>query len=350
MKNPEAAKPASKANYGISHELMLEAGRILEANPSWVIFSHTKLDGDAIGSAGALFESGLIKCKRVRWFGVDPVPPNYHFLPHVKEYVTQKKYRFDSEDDIYIFLDSANEERSVKGLKERSPGTVVLNIDHHEDNTRFGTLNCVDSEASSTSELLWRIMTAVNWPITQTIAECLYIGAAADTGWFAFGNTTSITHSMAADLLNRGVDSSKIDSCVRHNRSIESMRLWGLAFMRVFRWGKSSQFAMTWLTHRDFAATNAIPADTATLVNQMLTIRGVRFAVLLTEDDDSGLVKGNFRSKDGVVSAASVAQALGGGGHPKASGAYLAPPMADAIQIVQKTVDKLYAEWAIADK
>ena len=347
MKKPEAANAESAKACS---ELVLEVGRALEAASSWVIFSHNKLDGDATGSVTALFDMGLTLGKRVRWLGVDPVPPNYFFLPHVSEYFIQKKYKFDSEDDLYIFLDSANEERGIEGLKERSPKTVVLNIDHHKDNTKFGTLNCVDIEASSTSEILWRIMTAANWRITRTIAECLYTGVTADTGWFAFGNTTSVTHLMAADLLDKGVDPSIIDSYTRHNRSIESMRLWGLAFMRIFRWGESSQFAMTWLTRGDFAAVNALSHDTSALVNQLLMIRGVRFAVLLTEDDSSGLVKGSFRSKDGVVTAASVARTLGGGGHHKAAGANIALPTADAIRFVQETVDKAYAEWALADR
>ena len=323
---------------------------MLEDASSWVIFSHAKPDGDSIGSSAALFEAGLALGKRVCWLGVDPVPSNYLFLPHVEEYVTQKKYGFDSRDDLYIFLDSANEGRGIEGFEERPPEAVVLNVDHHEDNTGFGTLNCVDKGASSTSELLWRIMAAANWPITRTIAECLYTGAATDTGWFSYSNTTSLTHLMVADLMDRDVDPSRIDSCVHHNRSIERMRLWGLAFMRIFRWGDSSQFAMTWLTRRDFTVVNAHPADTESLVNQMLMIRGVGFAVLLTEDDDTGQVKGSFRSKGGAVAAASVARALGGGGHPKAAGAYLALRLPEAIQVVQETVDSIYAERALADR
>ena len=350
MNKPKAVKVLFENNSYVSRKLMLKAARVLENASSWVIFSHIKLDGDAIGSSSALFEAGLTQGKRVRWVGVDPAPPNYFFLPHVKEYVIQKKYRFDKEDDLYIFLDSANENRGIKGLKEKSPKAVVLNIDHHEDNTRFGTLNCVDKGASSTSEVLWRIMTAANWPINQAIAECLYTGVATDTGWFSFSNTTSVTYLMAADLLNKGANPPKVDSCVRHNRSIEGTRLWGLALMRVSRWGEASQFAMTWLTRRDFAVTSAVAADTEMLVNHILMIQGVRFAVLLTEDDDAKHVKISFRSKNATVTAASVARALGGGGHPKAAGAQLAYPLADAIQIVQNTVEKVYAEWAFADR
>ena len=349
MKKPKAAEPGSVINSELRKQ-MLETARALEDASSWVIFSHIKLDGDAIGSSTALFEAGLNQGKRVRWMGVDPVPPNYSFLPHVDKHIIRKKYKFDSEDDLYIFLDSANESRGVEGLKERSPRTAVVNIDHHEDNTLFGTLNCVDAEASSTSEVLWRIMTAANWPITQTIAECFYTGVTADTGWFAFTNTTSTTHLMAADLLAKGVDPPRIYSCVRNNRSIEGLRLWGLAFLRIFRWGESGQFAMTWLTRRDFAAVNAVASETEMLINQIMTIQDVSFAVLLTDDEETRQVRASFRSKEGIVTAATVARSLGGGGHSRAAGAQLAFPLADAIQIVRETVEKAYAEWAVTDR
>ena len=353
MKKPKknkATEADSKNKSNVSRELMLEVARVLDNAPSWVIFAHSKLDGDAVGSASALFEAGLARGKRVRWIGADPAPANFFFLPHVDKYAIQKKYKFNSKNKLYIFLDSANEDRGVEGLKEKSPEAVVLNIDHHEDNTGFGTLNCVCGGASSTSEVLWRIMTEVNWPITPVIAECLYTGVAADTGWFSFGNTTSSTHLMAADLLDKGIDPARIDSCVRHNRSLESVRLWGLALMRVFRWGEESQFAMTWLARRDFAITNTIGSDTAMLVNQMLMIRGVRFAALLVEDDNSGQIKINFRSKEGTVPAAFAARALGGGGHLKAAGANIGLRLTQAIQIVQETVDKVYAEWILAGR
>ncbi|MCL2010064.1 MAG: DHH family phosphoesterase [Synergistaceae bacterium] len=350
MKKSEAAGICSGINSRVPRELMLETAHMLENASSWVIFSHVNPDGDSLGSTGALFGAGLARGKRVRWLSVDPIPTKYLFLPHVEECETQKKYTFDSKDDLYVFLDSANEERGVEGLKERSPGTVVLNIDHHEDNTGFGTLNCVDGEASSTSEVLWHIMTEAGWAITPAIAECLYTGVAADTGWFSFGNTTSGAHMMAADLLSKGADPVKIDSCLRHNRSVEGARLWALAFLRIFRWGEASQFAMTWLSRRDFDVTGSVSSDTETLVNQMLMIRGVSLAVLLTEDSGEERMNASFRSKAGSVAAASVARALGGGGHPKAAGACLASPLGEAIRIVQETVDKIYAEWALADR
>jgi phosphoesterase RecJ-like protein len=331
-------------------ELLLQAARHLEAASLWRIFSHRKLDGDAIGSATALFEAGVLQGKHVIWMGPDPVPPSYCFLPHTEEYVARKEHSFDSESGLYVFLDSANEDRGVKGLHGRAPRAFILNIDHHEDNTRYGTLNCVDPSASSTSELIWRLMTAAGWPITAGIAECLYTGISADTGGFVFSNTTELTYRAGADLVARGASPMKIDTAMRQTRSLAGMRLWGAALSRLTCWGQDLQFAMTWLSREDFERTGALSSDTEMLVNQPLLIRGVRFAVLLTEEEGGSEVKVSFRSKEGTVTASTVARSLGGGGHPRASAAILAQPLNQAMETIRKSVDDAYAEWVSAGR
>jgi phosphoesterase RecJ-like protein len=352
-------KPAEPGSgLSVSVELLAEAARTLEAAEAWRLFSHMKLDGDALGTATALFEAGVLQGKAVSWMGPDPVPPSYRFLPHVEEYVSQKEYPFDEKDRLYVFLDSANEDRGTTGIRERSPGTIVLNIDHHEDNSRFGTLNCVEPKASSTAELLWHIMKAGGWTITPRIAECLYTGIIADTGNFVFSNTTSTTHLVAADLLRCGVEPAKIDSFLRQTRSLEGMHLWGIALGRICLWGSGDPSgleseghepaghglcAMSWLTREDFRHSKADPSDTEMLVNQLLLIRGVRFAVLLMEEEQE--IKASFRSKAGAIAASTVARALGGGGHPRASGAHLPPPLDQAIRSVRETVETAYAAW-----
>jgi phosphoesterase RecJ-like protein len=224
---------------------------------------------------------------------------------------------------------------------------TVLNIDHHEDNSCFGTINCVDSGASSVAELLWHIMTAGGWTITTCVAECLYTGIVADTGNFAFSNTTVRTHHVAADLLARGVDPSKIDTCIRQTRSLEGMHLWGTALSRISRWGADSQIVVSWLTRADFESTKATGSDTEALIGQLLLIRGVRFAVLLVEGEDR--VRVSFRSKEGAAPAALVARSLGGGGHPRAAGASLPLPFENALQTVRAAVENACAGWPAAD-
>lgn len=336
MKNAEAVS--------LSFE---ETARVLSAAPSWIIFSHQKLDGDAIGTASALFEAGVQQGKRVRWIGPDPIPPAYSFLAHSAEYVCSESFNFDSEADLYVFLDSANSDRGVKGLQYRAPNVTVLNIDHHEDNSCFGTLNCVDPTSSSAAELLWKIMNAGKWTINSTVAESLYVGIMADTGAFMYDNTTAATHQIVSTLLEKGVKPARIDGFIRQTRSLPSMHLWGIALGRISCWGEKSQFAITWLTRQDFTLVRAESGDTESLVNQMLLIKSVRFAVFLNEGIQE--VKASFRSKEGILPAATVARIFGGGGHPRAAGAALELPIESAVQLVKEVVDRAYAEWLVAD-
>jgi phosphoesterase RecJ-like protein len=143
------------------------------------------------------------------------------------------------------------------------------------------------------------------------------------------------------------VDPAKIDTRIRQTRSLEGMHLWGTALSRIFRCGVNAQIAMSWLTRADFEETNATGPDTESLIGQLLLIRGVRFAVLLTEGEDR--VRASFRSKEGAVPAAFVARSFGGGGHPRAAGATLPLPFEHALQAVRAAVENAYAGWPASD-
>lgn len=325
-----------------------EASALLRAFPRWTLFIHQKADGDAVGSASALFEAGVLLGRRVRWMGPDAsLPMPYRFLPHADEYLSCEELAFDDTGELYVFLDSSNEDRGVRGVRDRAPGTVVLNLDHHEDNSRYGTLACVDPSCASTTELLYRLFRAEGWTVTTAIAESLYTGLVTDTGTFMFSNTTPRAHRLAADLLELGVDPSRIEARIYHNRSLNAMALWARALSRIEVWGRDGEFSLAWLSHGDFSETGSQATDTEGLVNQLLTIRGVRFAVILSELEP-GRVKISFRSEEGTVPAAVVARSLGGGGHPRAAGATLEGPMMDVVRKVRSTLEERHAEWAAA--
>ncbi len=326
---------------------LVQVARILEAAPSWMIFTHRKIDGDALGSGAALFEAGLLFGKKVSWMGPDHLPPSFLFLPNTNRYIPCQEFTFDDKDELYIFLDSANEERSVIGLETKAAGVKIVNIDHHEDNTRYGTINCVDPNSSSCAELLLHIMQAGGWEITPAIAECLYTGILTDTGGFMFSNTNSRTHRLVAELLDKGVSPDKIYSFVYQTRSFEGIRLWNLVFDKLHIWGNNAELVLSCISQDDFKKTGASASDTDGLSNQLLTIRGVDLAVLLVENE-KGEVKVSFRSKAGGLRAAAVARSLGGGGHPNAAGVTLKSSLKDAIDIIKTAVDKAYDEWLAA--
>ncbi|MCR4819247.1 MAG: DHH family phosphoesterase [Fretibacterium sp.] len=333
---------------------LLGASGLLKAASDWTLFTHQKADGDAMGSASALFETGTLAGRRVSWVSPTPLPDGYRFLAHVEEcQVCDGEFAFDNLGTLYIFLDCSNETRSVQGFESRKPGTRFLNIDHHEDNTRFASLNCVDPGSSSTAELLFRVLRAGGWKLSQTAAAALYTGIWTDSGGFSFSNTTSRTHRLAADLMDLGVEPSLLDDLINQNRTPEGMALWGRAMSRIRLFGpqvpgsEKGIFALSWLLQEDFAATRANAGDTEGLPSALMRLRGVRLAALLTEQA-IGEVRVSFRSREGVFGAADVAHVLGGGGHTRAAAATHRGPLNAALVEIPLLLEERYAEWSAA--
>ena len=299
------------------------ASDILSRHDSWCIFSHRKADGDAVGSVSALISAGLNAGKRVRWLGPDAkLPDVYNFLAHYDMYEYHESCSFDDSGELYIFLDCSNETRSVNGF-DVNRGINALNIDHHADNTLFGRVNCVDALSSSTAELLFRVLKAGNWPITKQIAESLYTGIFTDSGGFTFSNTRAMTHRIAAELLELGVDSGEITDLITQNKTPEIMRLWIKALSRLEVFGPENIFAIVRVYAHDFTESGADVTATAGLPNMLMSLRGVKLIATVTEsilhDNEVFL---SFRSRGGSpVNADDIAHFMGGGGHQRAAGA-----------------------------
>ena len=208
-----------------SIENLTRTSEILKASQNWVIFTHKKPDGDAIGSVTALITAGLKLGKNIKWYGVEnDLPPRYFFLPNLNYYEScQNNFNFMDSGELYIFLDCANETRSIKGFQT---GVHSVNIDHHEDNTHYAEYNCVDGKASSACEMLMRIFRAGNWEINKQIAECLYTGIYTDTGGFSFSSTSARTHKLTAELLDLGVDAGHMSDLINQNLTQSGALLW----------------------------------------------------------------------------------------------------------------------------
>jgi len=319
-----------------------EMESILDAHENWCILSHVKPDGDTLGAASALFVAGIDRGKRVSWIGESEIPLSYKFLPYIDHYKKSGWIdldRYKGEEPLFICLDTSKLERTVGGLHNQ---WKIINIDHHVDNTRFGTFNLIETEASSVGEIIWNFMKARNWRITKEIAVGLYTGIATDTGNFSFNNTKVNTHYAAADLLENGINPDFINLAIRGNRSIEGFRLWGIAMSKMLLIGKRKQICFTYLTLEDFRSSNASQFETEYLVNQMLLIHGVQTAALIIEDVTQ--VRVSLRSISGSVSAGKIARKIGGGGHELASGAVCHVSIYEAIPMVLKTIEEEYAE------
>ena len=298
---------------------LLRVSDVLRANHKWYIFTHRKADGDALGSANALFEAGIAAGHSVKWSSPDEkLPEGYNYLPHFSQHTTTENFGFPDDGTLYVFLDCANQARSVEGFTQDSNS---LNIDHHEDNSHYARVNCVDGRASSTCELLFRILKAGGWTLTRTIAESLYTGIFTDSGSFTYSNTGPLTHIVAAELIELGAEPGHMTDLITQNKTVAGMSLWGRALSRIETFGGENIFAMTRLYAQDFSETGADMTETEGLPAFLMSIRGLKFAVTFTEYPN-GNKRVSFRSREGSpFGAGEVAREFGGGGHERASGA-----------------------------
>lgn len=298
---------------------LLLASDVLRSHSQWHIFTHRKADGDAIGSANALFEAGVISGHSVNWSSPDTVLPEvYCYMPHFSKHYTMEKLDCVDDGTLCVFLDCANQDRSVSSLTQNINS---LNIDHHEDNSHYGRVNCVDGKSSSTCELLYRILKAGGWTLNINIAQALYTGIFTDSGSFTFSNTGPTTHTVAAELITLGAEPGHMTDLITQNKSVGSMKLWGIALSRVETFGPENIFALSRLYAQDFTDTGADMTETEGLPAFLMSIRGVKFAVTITEYPN-GTKRVSFRSREGSpFNAGEVAREFGGGGHERASGA-----------------------------
>jgi phosphoesterase RecJ-like protein len=201
-------------------------------------------------------------------------------------------------------------------------GIHILNIDHHHDNTRFGTANLVDATASCTAEIVWRLSRQLGAELTAEIASALYVGLITDTGRFMYENTTADAHLMAAELIDAGVEPHAVYRRIYESLPFARTKLLERALAGIRRLDGGA-ITMLYVTERDFEDSGASEADSEGLVDHARAIEGTAVAVVVRElrGDRAGRRKVSLRSTDGRVDVSEIARALGGGGHRQAAGA-----------------------------
>jgi phosphoesterase RecJ-like protein len=284
----------------------------------FLLVTHENPDGDALGSLvatqamlRALGKDSLMFIGRNEF----PLPYEYAFF-EFDGLVT------DVPDDLsqrtIVFLDCGNVDRNALEVGD-SP---VVNVDHHHDNTRFGTINYVVDDASCTAEIVWDLMRRLGVELTLEIAEALYVGLVTDTGRFMYENTGPVAHLMAADLIEAGVDVHDIYRRLYEGVPEPKLALLTRALGRMQRFdGGRLTFAR--LTRTDFAATGAEDSYTEGIIDHLRAVEGTKVAALARElpcDHKRGASKVSLRATDGAVDVSLIARAQGGGGHRQAAG------------------------------
>jgi phosphoesterase RecJ-like protein len=284
------------------------------------VCAHAAPDGDALGSLLGLGRSLAATGRDVVLYqdGDDPFPLELAFLGLGD---IQRRVPADAAQRTLIALDCGSALRidrrgEVAGQFER-----VVNIDHHHDNTLFGTVNLVDAEASCTAEIVAGLLDEAGIPLAEGAAVALYVGLVTDTGRFQYANTTPQAHRLAARLLEEGVQPAIVFATIFESLPLARQRLLGVALARA-QVAAGGRLAVTWLTREDFELTGADEAAADGVVDALRAIQGVQLAAMVREPRDrSGPArKVSLRSRAGGLDCSAIARERNGGGHPGAAG------------------------------
>jgi phosphoesterase RecJ-like protein len=247
-----------------------------------------------------------------------PLPQEYRFLP-LDGLVSEPPA--DVNERTIVFLDCGNIERNPAEAF-RHPGAHILNIDHHHDNTHFGTVNLVVPEASCTAEIVWDLMKALGVTPTRTVAEALYVGLITDTGRFMYENTGTQAHLMAADLIQAGVDVHAIYRRVYEGVPYGKLELLARGLANVERYD-DGRLTITDLSAVDFNDSDAEESYSEGLIDHLRAVQGTRLAALVRDrlgGPGNGSRKVSLRAGDDAIDVSAIARAQGGGGHRQAAG------------------------------
>jgi phosphoesterase RecJ-like protein len=200
----------------------------------------------------------------------------------------------------------------------------VLNVDHHPDNRRYGTLNWIDPSAAATGEMVFDLIEAAGWSVTQDVATNLYTAIVTDTGSFRYSNTTPRTFRLAARLVEAGADPAVIAGHLYETRHLAGLHLLGRLLQQV---EVSADGTVAWVVIDRAQAASPDLLEAEDFITYPRSLRTVKVAVLFRELPDA--VKVSLRAK-GEVNVARIAGRLGGGGHPNAAGVVLRTDLATA--------------------
>jgi len=286
----------------------------------FLLATHENPDGDALGSLAGmqLVLAGLGK-DAVAYMAPDefPLPYEYRFI-QIENLVTEPPA--DLDDRTIVFLDCGNIDRNPADSLKRE-GAHILNVDHHHDNTQFGTVNLVVPEASCTAEVIWDLIEDLGAELTRPIAEALYVGLVTDTGKFMYENTGPAAHHMAAELIEAGVDVHAIYRRIFEGVPQGKLELLARGLANVERFD-DGLLTVTHLSSEDYAATGADASYSEGVVDHLRALEGTAVAGLIRDLPGNGEQrrKVSLRATDDRVDVSAIARSQGGGGHRRAAG------------------------------
>ena len=292
----------------------------LRSNDRFLLVTHENPDGDALGSllAAKLALDSLGKDSEMYLYGDAPLPREYGFMPLEG---IRRELPDDAAERVLVALDCANESRMgpVPQLLEEAP--LALDIDHHHDNSRFGDVNLVVGDASSTGEVLRDVFAELGVVLTPEIAEALYIAVVTDTGRFQYTNTTPRALRLAAELVEAGADVHRVFQGVYESVEFAKLKLLARALDRaqVYEGGR---LVVSYLLRSDFTELNAAEAYSEGIIDYLRAVEGAEMAALIREPPrrEGPKRRVSLRASNDELDVSAIARKSDGGGHRQAAG------------------------------
>jgi phosphoesterase RecJ-like protein len=306
----------------------------LREHDRFLVVTHENPDGDALGSllAATLALRHLGKDAVMYLPGATPLPGEYAFMP-LDDLVREAPA--DAAERVLFAVDCAKAERiGDDGVVSRAP--LVLDVDHHHDNTRFGDLNLIIADASSTGEVLRDLFEELGVELTPELAEPLYIALVTDTGRFQYANTTPKALRLAAELVEAGANIHAVFQQVYESVDFAKLKLLARALDRaeVLEGGR---LVVSHLVRIDFAEVGAAEPYSEGIIDYLRAVEGAELAVLVREQpsDAPHTHKGSLRSSIDELDVSAIARRFGGGGHRQAAGFSTDLPLEEIVEQIR---------------
>ena len=292
----------------------------IRAADRFLLVSHENPDGDAFGSILAM-KLGLDALGKdsVMYIGGEMTfPLEYAFLGLDD---IGRGLPLDAGDRVILAVDSATAPRTRVPPEVLEAAPLVIDVDHHHDNTRYGGINLIVPDASSTAEIVRDLLRELGVELTLAMAVAIYVGLYTDTGKFSYSNTTQKAHGLAKELLGLGVLPQEMFGHIYESELYERKKLQGKALERMTRY-EDGRMVVTYLLREDFEELGVGEEYAEGVIDQIRNIKGVEFAMVIREPPvpDGPARRVSMRSTTDAFDVSTVARQRGGGGHRRAAG------------------------------
>ncbi len=307
----------------------------------FVVMSHVRPDGDALGCTLAMMLCLQQLGKSVVAWNEDGVLEKFRYLPGAD--FIQTPPTEPQEFDVAIALDTAVWNR-VGTCLPAVKAKMWINIDHHITNDHYGDLAYIDATAPATGQILYELFRGNDLPFTYEMADNLFVAISTDTGSFQYPSTTARTYEIGAELIRSGVNVGALSQKMYESyprRRLELLR----ALLNVFKLTSHDRVASFTLTQAASEAIGAKPEDNEGLIDTIRAIEGVVVAAFI-EELPEGKVRISLRSKDPKIDVSKICGIFGGGGHKLAAGARIAGPLAEVESKVLSAIDRAFSDAA----